>query len=366
MNLMRTPLFAKHQALGAQFVDFGGWEMPLQYRGIREEHQAVRTRVGLFDVSHMGRIAIEGPDAEAFMDYVAANKIAGKPAHSATYTVLCSSTGGCVDDTIIYCIDPHHYFMIANASNRQKDLAHLQENAQKFNVNIIPCFENEGILSIQGPEAGFIVSAIFHESKRFIKPMQFIETDYLGHKLFLSTTGYTGAGGFEIYAHNEILVSLWDVLLQYGAPHGIVPVGLGARNTLRLEMGYALYGHEIDDTIAPIESVAAWSVKLDKPDFLGKEALIALEHSSKKRAPCAVLLKDAGVMRDNYLLFKDGEQIGKITSGGYSPSLNQSIGLALTHTHFHAGQPVEVQIRKQMAAAEIVNIPFILSSKEAK
>lgn len=363
---MKTLLYAKHQALGAQFVDFGGWEMPLQYHGIREEHLAVRSRVGIFDVSHMGRIAIDGPDAEAFMDYISANKIQGKKAGSATYTVMCSSTGGCVDDTIIYCIDPQHYFMIANAANRQKDLSHLQEQAKNFNVKVIPCYENEGIIAIQGPEAGSIVSSIFHDSQQLSKPMQFIETEYLGHKLFLSTTGYTGAGGFEVYAPNEILESLWDAFFLYGAPHGIVAAGLGARNTLRLEMGYALYGHEIDDTIAPTESVAAWSVKLDKPDFLGKASLVELEHSKDKRSALGVLLKEPGVMRDNYPLFKEGAEIGKITSGGYSPTLNQSIGLALVQGHLQVGNPVEVQIRKQRTAAEIVNIPFILSSKEVK
>lgn len=358
---MKTVLYPKHQALGAHFVDFGGWEMPLQYQGIREEHLAVRTRVGLFDVSHMGRIAVEGPDAEAFMDYVAANKIAGRKEYSATYTVLCSSTGGCVDDTIIYCIDRQHYFMIANAANRQKDLLHLQERAKDFNVKVIPCYENEGILAIQGPEAGTVVAAIFPDSSRLNKPMQFMETMRLGHKMYLSTTGYTGAGGVEIYAPNEALEELWDRLMQYGTPHGIVPVGLGARNTLRLEMGYALYGHEIDDTIAPTESVAAWSVKLDKPDFFGKASLMALEHSPTKRSAHAVLLKDPGVMRDNYPLFKEGEEIGKITSGGFSPTLNQSIGLALTRGHLQVGSPVEVQIRKQLNAAEVVTIPFIHS-----
>lgn len=363
---MKTTLYSKHQSLEAQFVDFGGWEMPLQYHGIREEHMAVRNRVGLFDVSHMGRIAIEGPDAEAFMDYVSANKIAGKKENSATYTVLCSSSGGCVDDTIVYCIDPQHYFIIANAVNREKDLQHLQERAKDYNVRIIPLYDHEGVLAIQGPEAKLVITAVFPESYQLDKPMRFMVVDYHGTKLYLASTGYTGAGGFELYAPNEIIEVLWDAMMQFGTPHGIVPAGLGARNTLRLEMGYALYGHEIDDTIAPTESVAAWSVKLDKSDFFGKSSLTALEHSSNKRSAYAVLLKDPGVIRDNYSLFKEGTEIGKITSGGYSPTLNRSIGLALVHGHLQMGSPVEIQIRKQMHAAEVVSIPFIHSSKEVK
>lgn len=362
---MKTPLYPKHQSLGAQFVDFGGWEMPLQYKSILEEHKAVRARVGLFDVSHMGRIAIEGPDAEAFMDYVSTNKISGKKENSAIYTVLSSSTGGCVDDTIVYCIDQQHYFMVANAANRQKDLQHLLERAKNFNVQIIPKFE-DGILALQGPEAKFVIASVFPNTNVPDKPMRFIEVIYNDVKLYLSSTGYTGAGGFELYAPSTILESLWDSLIRYGTPHGILPAGLGARNTLRLEMGYALYGHEIDDSIAPTESVAAWSVKLDKPDFFGKSALVALEHSPNKRSACAVLLKDSGVIRDNYLIFKEGEAIGKITSGTYSPSLNKSIGLALIQGHLQVGSEIEIQIRKQMHAAEVVSIPFVHSYKEIK
>lgn len=360
---MKTALYEKHRGSGARFVDFSGWEMPLYYRGINEEHLAVRTRAGLFDVSHMGRISIEGPDAEAFMDYLSANKIKGKKELSATYTVLCSSGGGCVDDTIIYRIDSERFFMVANAANRQKDLGHLQEYSKNYKVAITPRFENEGILAIQGPASAAIVGAIFPGS-RSLTHMHFIETTYLEHRLFLSRTGYTGADGFELYAPNEILESLWDLLMQYGVPHGILPVGLGARNTLRMEMGYALYGHEIDETIAPTESVAAWSVKQDKQDFLGKSALVALEKSHTKRSEFGIVLKDPGVIRDDYLLFKDGEEVGKVTSGCYSPTLKQSIGLILCHKHMQPGYPVKVQIRKQFCDAEVVDLPFILSPKE--
>lgn len=356
---MKTLLYDKHQALGAQFVDFGDWQMPLQYRGIREEHDAVRKRVGVFDVSHMGRIAIEGPDAEIFMDYVSANKISGKQSWSVTYTLLCRSDGTCVDDTLVYCIDPQHYFIVANASNRQKDLVHLQNAAKDYTVSIIPYYNEEGILALQGPASEHVISAIFPESRALDRPMRLTQSQYQGVKVYISSTGYTGESGFEVYAPSEVLEQLWDEMLQRGAPHGILPVGLGARNTLRLEMGYALYGHEIDSSVAATESVAAWSVKLDKPDFIGRTALIKLEGSQVKRFSSALHLLDPGVLRDNYLLFKQDQLIGRVTSGGYSPTLNRSIGLALTDTPLQIGDLIQVQMRGKMGVAEVVKTPFI-------
>ncbi|MBA3238208.1 MAG: glycine cleavage system aminomethyltransferase GcvT [Parachlamydiaceae bacterium] len=359
---MKTILYDRHKALGAQFVDFGGWEMPLQYTGILQEHAAVRTKVGLFDVSHMGRISIEGDDAELFLDYLSANKISGKKEGSATYTVLCTSTGGSVDDTIIYCIDKNHYFMIANASNRQKDLAHLQSHAKEFKVSIYPSYENEGILAIQGPASRDLIYKIFPEGRELKKPMHFLKVLYKNHELFLSATGYTGESGFELYASNEIIPELWDLLLKEGSTNGIVPVGLGARNTLRLEMGYALYGHEISDTIAPTESVARWSVKLDKQNFLGKEALVTLENAYEKRFAYGIVLLEPGVARDNYLLYQKGIEIGIVSSGSFSPTLTCSIALAVSHVPLELEEKVEIKIREHFCAAKIVHIPFLTNS----
>ncbi len=356
---MKTVLYDQHKALGAQFVDFGDWQMPLQYTGILQEHTAVRTKVGLFDVSHMGRIAIEGTDAERFIDSLSANKIVGKKNLTATYTVLCSDAGTAIDDTIVYRIDQTHYFMIANAANRQKDLAHLQRYSKAFNVSIIPHYDEEGILAIQGPLAKNIITRLFPESHSLEKAMHFMEIFFREKKFFLSTTGYTGAGGYEIYAPLTLIEILWDLLLTEGTPEKILPAGLGARNTLRLEMGYALYGHEIDDSIAPTESVAAWCVKLDQRDFLGKLALVDLENSSAKRFACGIVLIDPGVARDGYLIFQNGEEIGKVTSGTFSPTLNQSIALAMTRKPLNPSDSVEVQIRNRFCAAKVTQIPFI-------
>jgi aminomethyltransferase len=307
----------------------------------------------------MGRIAIEGDDAELFLDYLAANKIAEKKDNTATYSVFCAPNGTCVDDSIIYCIDRTRYFMIANAANRQKDVDHLLSYAKNYRVSIIPRFNEEGILAIQGPAAIPLVHSLFPESQQLLKPMQLMEVDDQGCKMYLSTTGYTGASGFEIYAPNRAIPRLWEHILKIGASHGILPVGLGARNTLRLEMGYALYGHEIDDTIAPTESITRWSVKLDKPDFLGKSALVELEKAPTCRCAYGVMLLEPGVMRDHYLVFREGIEIGKVTSGGYSPTLEKSIGLILSQIPLNLGERIDVQIRGRLCSAQVVKIPFI-------
>jgi aminomethyltransferase len=310
----------------------------------------------------MGRISVKGHDAELFFDYLSANKISGKKEGSATYAVLCNSEGKTVDDTIIYCVDKTHYFMIANASNRQKDLAHLQSHSKSFNVSVTPSYENEGILAIQGPDSKELIYKIFPEGRQLEKPMHFMQVRYKNNELFLSATGYTGECGFELYAPNEIIPELWDLLLQEGVPNGIVPVGLGARNTLRLEMGYALYGHELSDTIAPTESVARWSVKLDKQNFLGKEALVALENADEKRFAYGIVLLEPGVARDNYLLYQKGKEIGFLTSGGFSPTLNCSIALALSCVPLKLEDQVEIKIRERYCAAKVVHIPFLTNS----
>ncbi|MBA3603624.1 MAG: glycine cleavage system aminomethyltransferase GcvT [Parachlamydiaceae bacterium] len=356
---MKTILYDLHKSLGAQFVDFGGWEMPLQYIGILQEHAAVRAKIGLFDVSHMGRIGIEGPDAERFIDYLSSNKIAGKKELTATYTVLCSEKGTAIDDTIIYRINNSHFFIIANASNRQKDLDHLLRYSKDFKVSIIPYFNDEGILAVQGPLSKNLITRLFPEGKQLEKVMHFMKIPFRNRTIFLSSTGYTGAGGYEIYAPLTLITELWELLLKEGIPEGIVPVGLGARNTLRLEMGYALYGHEIDDTISPTESVAAWCVKLDQRDFLGKSALLALESSEKKRFSYGIVLTAPGVARDTYLLFKEGQEIGKVTSGAFSPTLNKSICLVMTQRLLNLGDHVEVQIRNRRCPAEVTKIPFL-------
>lgn len=352
--MRRTALYERHIALGAKIVPFSGWEMPLHYpRGILHEHHAVRNAAGLFDVSHMGRIAIDGPAAEAFVDTLSTNRIAGRPDLSATYTVWTNEQGGSVDDLIVYKQDANHFFVIANASNRDKDLAHLQQHAKHFNVSIRDCFANEGILALQGPLAMQLAKTAIPEIYSLasaLTPHHFLVTQ----DLILSGTGYTGSGGCEIFAPTSRIIALWDQLLKAGAE----PTGLGARDTLRLEMGYALYGHELSDSIAPIESIAAWTVKWDR-DFLGKMALQKLE--PKKRHAYGVALQDKGIAREGYLVFKGNRQIGSVTSGGFAPSLNKAIALILVEESLSAGDQLEIQIRNQRAQATVMQLPFFHS-----
>lgn len=359
---MKTVLYDRHQALGARLIDFCGWEMPVSYKGIVQEHNAVRQAAGLFDVSHMGRILVQGQRAEAFLDFISTNKIKGKQDGSATYTVLCNAQGFCVDDVIIYRENKDSFFLVVNASNRDKDLAHLKNEGSFFNVTIQDRFSEDGILALQGPLAEKILSRFFPVAAQ-LKPMHFISVDDDGTPLILSRTGYTGAGGFEIYAPNRIIARWWDALLEAGRDDGIVPVGLGARDTLRLEMGYALYGHEISETIAPIESVAEWAVKLDKEDFLGKQALIKLDESGDKRREYGIILTEPGVAREGYEIFQDGRRIGTVTSGTFSPSLQQPIAIILVNTPLSEDEIVQVQIRQNQCKAKVVKLPFIRGNK---
>lgn len=339
-------------------VEFGGWEMPLQYQGIIPEHHNVRQRVGLFDVSHMGQIEVSGPEAEPFLDYLCTNRISGKPDFSAIYTVLPSANGGSIDDAIIYKQNRNLLFVVCNASNREKDLRHIQHEAKSFRVSIKDHFQEKGILAIQGPMALAIVNQLFPEAAN-LKTMHFCLVPYRGEEVILSCTGYTGAGGFEIYLSNALLPNLWDELLKMGIPYGIMPVGLGARDTLRLEMGYALYGHEITDTIAPTESVSAWTVKWDKGDFLGKSALESLEKNPKKRSEYGAILIEPGIARAGYEVSMEGQVIGTVTSGTHSPTLNQAIAIILVDRHLEDGAFVEIKIRDRKCKAEVTRLPFI-------
>lgn len=344
---MRTPLYGRHVQLGAKIVDFAGWEMPLQYSSILLESRQVRQEAGIFDVSHMGRISIEGKDSEKFLDYLSTNLIAGKKELSATYTVWCSQNGGAVDDLIIYKIDSEHFFVICNAANREKDFAHLVKESKPFDVTLKDHFEREGIIAVQGPLALPLVQKIIPEVKD-LKPMRFLRLN----NLIVAGTGYTGAGGCEIYAPQEKIIELWDAFTN----SGVIPAGLGARDALRLEKGYALYGHELSDEIAPTESVAAWAVRLEKPTFLGKEALLNLKN---KRSQWGILLEDKAIARAGHEVYLEGKKIGTVTSGTFSPTLERGIAIVLSEIPLTAGSEVTVPIRNKHAKAKVATLPFV-------
>ena len=355
---MRTILFDRHCALGAKMVDFAGWEMPIHYKGIISEHVAVRENVGLFDVSHMGRILIKGPDAERFLDFLSTNKILGKAIGTVTYTLWSNSEGGCVDDVLIYRENKEQFFVIVNAINRDQDLKHLIQHGQFYDVTIQDFFDTEGILSLQGPKSNALIKEIFPESEN-LKKMHFLSTSYRGNSIILSATGYTGAEGFEIYAPQEAITQLWDEFLIKGQAYQLEPVGLGARDTLRLEMGYALYGHEISDRIAANESVAAWAVKWDK-QFLGKEALEKIEKN--KRFAYGILLLDKRIAREHDDVLFEEKKIGHVTSGTYSPSLGQAIAMVLVDKSLNEGTLVALRIRQSLIQGKVVSLPFYQKS----
>lgn len=350
---MKTELYESHVALGGKMVDFAGWEMPIQYEGIIAEHQAVRESVGIFDVSHMGRVLIQGRDAERLLDFLSVSEISKKPDLTATYTVWCNENGGCVDDLIVYKFSSRDYFVVVNASNREKDLAHILKNTHGFEVQITDRYQQEGILAIQGPRAKEVVGSLFPKAV-LIKPMHLLPLKYLGDEVIVASTGYTGSGGYEIFSSHATIHKLWDIFIE----RGVKPIGLGARDTLRLEMGYALYGHEISETICPNESVSAWTIKGDKKDFLGKKALEKIEKNKDKRSEFGIILQGPGIAREGYEVFFDGKKIGSVTSGTFSPSLNQSIALILVNEPLYEGDLVDVQIRKNQVKGKVVKLPF--------
>jgi len=355
-----TALAKTHREMGAKMVPFSGWEMPLQYESVVKEHLQVREKVGIFDVSHMGRIDISGKDAEKLLTYLSTNQIAGKQDGSCTYTVWCHENGGCVDDLIVYRIDQKSFFVIVNAGNREKDLEHLKKYAQEYDVQVKERYEDHGILAIQGPWAKKLLLDLLPDVEQ-LKMMRFKSVNAFGEEFFLANAGYTGSGGFEVYGSDHVIVKLWNYIFDERKAFDPKPVGLGARDTLRLEMGLALYGHEIDDEIAPNESVCDWVIKWKKDDFLGKKSLLQLEESGKKRFEHGITLIDRGIVREGAEVWLNQQKIGRVTSGTYSPSLQKAIAIVLIDRNLAIGEKVQVMVREKKLQAQIVQLPFIKS-----
>jgi aminomethyltransferase len=351
---MKTDLYQRHVDLAAKIVDFSGWEMPIQYAGIIAEHQAVRTAAGIFDVSHMGRITIEGPGAEALLDYLSTNLIKGRPDLTATYTCWCRENGTTVDDLIVYKINSQKFYLIVNAGNREKDLNHLLSYAGDYDVKVTSHYDIDGIIALQGPQAPAIMSSLFPQAGD-MKPMRCFLTEYAGTDIAISTTGYTGEKGYEIAGPKEAIRLLWDALIA----KGVTPIGLGARDTLRLEMGYALYGHELSDSISPIESISRWTVKEDQHDFVGKDAL-----KNYKRHTYAIQMTGPGIARQDYPVYLGDTQIGVVTSGTMSPTLNKAVAIILVDRTLSPSQALDIEIRGRKVPAEVVKTPFIKQEKK--
>jgi aminomethyltransferase len=360
-TLKRTPLFERHKALGARLVEFGGWEMPVQYSGILDEHRAVRERAGLFDVSHMGEFRVDGPGALDFLQSLVPNDVARLVDNQALYTQLCNERGGTVDDLLIYRLGEGHYQAVVNAGTTQKDWDWFTRHAAgRGGVTLTNVSDETGLLALQGPRAADILRGLAAVPADDIAYYHFRPGVVAGVDCLISRTGYTGEDGFELYCSADRVADLWDALLEAGKPQGLLPAGLGARDTLRLEAGYALYDHELNDEITPLEAGLGWSVKLNKAeDFVGKAALQEEKANGLRRKLVGLYPSDRGIPREHYAILRDGEKIGEVTSGTIGPTLGRPA--ALGYVPVGAAQPgtqLAVEIRGKPVAAAVVPLPF--------
>ncbi|MFN7684410.1 MAG: glycine cleavage system aminomethyltransferase GcvT [Oligoflexia bacterium] len=368
-KLRQTALYPEHVRLGGRLIDFGGWELPVQYSGVLDEHLSCRKAAGLFDVSHMGEVHVEGPDAEAYLNDLLTNNVSKVAIGQAQYSVMCQDNGGCVDDLIIYRRAEDRFLVVVNASNDDKDFAWMRQVLSRKGYRCTLSHEsaNYSQIAIQGPRAAEILQKITPNDLRTIKTYWFAEGKICGTiPAILARTGYTGEDGFEVYVSWEKGPEVWRALLEAGTPLGLKPCGLGARDTLRLEMKYPLYGHELGEMIHPLDAGLGWVTKLDKPnEFIGKAALVAAKTAGIRRTLVGLKMLDRGIPRQGYaVLDTDGARtLGEVTSGTQSPSLNQAIAIAFVPVEFAAtGTRVTVDIRGAKVAAEVVPTPFLKRS----
>ncbi len=359
--LRKTPLNEIHRASKAKMVDFGGWDMPVQYSGLVDEHNTVRRAVGLFDVSHMGEIDIRGPEAEKLVDYVSTNAAARLKIGQAQYSGLLYENGGFVDDILVHKVAPNHFFLCVNSSNQEKDFLHISAQVAQHDWECETELSSDRYaqIAIQGPYAKTVLQTLTPFDLNTIRYYWFTDHEVSGVPARIAHTGYTGEDGFEIYVDPAQAPHIWNTLLAAGEPFGIKPCGLGARNTLRLEAKMALYGHEIDASINPFEADLAWIVKMDKGDFVGRAALAQVQESGVRRKLTGFEMQGRGIGRDGYGVLVDGHPAGWVTSGSPSPTLNKNIGLCyLPIAQAHPGRTIEIQIRNQPVEAQTVETPF--------
>ncbi len=360
-RLKRTPLYDEHRALGARLVEFSGWEMPVQYSGILEEHRAVRERAGLFDVCHMGEFGVEGPGALDFLQGLVPNNVARLADGQALYTQICNEQGGTLDDLLIYRLGDQRYMTVVNAGTMESDWAWFtQQSAGHADVTLTNNSAETGLIALQGPRAREILRPLTTTDLDAIAYYHFADGTVANISCLISRTGYTGEDGFELYCASGDAVALWRALLTAGAPHGLIPAGLGARDTLRLEAGYCLYGHELNEQTSPLEAGLGWSVKLEKGhDFIGREALLAQKQQGLPRKLVGIELRDRGVPRAGYAILREGATIGELTSGTVGPTLGTAIGMGYVSPQDAAlGNEIAIDIRGKAVPAAIVALPF--------
>ena len=361
-TLRRTPLYEKHRALGAKMVPFAGWEMPIQYSGIVAEHRAVRGAAGLFDLSHMGEFYLEGANAGRVLDRLVSSDIAGLETGQARYGLVTNERGTIVDDVIVYRLAPERYMVVVNAANIDKDAAHMRRHLPS-DVRFFDGSLMTALIAPQGPRAARILSRVAGMNVDDLMPFGLAETKVAGNVATIARTGYTGEDGFEVFLRNEYAPAVWDALLEAGKDDGILPIGLGARDTLRLEARFSLYGNEIDETTNPIEAGLAWTCKLDK-EFLGRDAIAKVKEEGPSRR-IAGLAVDGGVARHGHTVTDKGREIGAVTSGTYGPTVEKNIALAYVPVPLSkVGTALAVRIREKDVPATVVKTPFY--RREAK
>ncbi len=356
----QTSLYPIHKKYNARMIPSGGWEMPVQYTGIIDEHLAVREKAGLFDVSHMGEIYIEGDRALEAVQHLTVNDASTLPVWAVQYSAMTNSEGGLVDDITVFRMAPDRYMFCVNASNAEKDLRWIEANARSFpGVKVIDRSRETALLALQGPRAEAVLGNLCYCDLEGLDHYRFTTTNLAGIETVVSRTGYTGEDGFELFIPAEFGPDLWEELMDVGEPEGLKPCGLGAQDTLRLEMGYALYGNDIDETTTPLEGRLGWITKLDSGDFIGRDVLLRQKEEGVSVRLAAFELVGRGVPRAGCKVFQGEEEVGTVTSGTMSPSLKKGIGLAyLPRDLAKTGSSLHIGIRDRLVEAVVVKLPF--------
>jgi aminomethyltransferase len=363
--MKRTRLFDSHKKWNARMIEFFGWEMPVEYKGIIDEHMAVRTLAGLFDVSHMGEIVVRGRDALAFVQYLTPNDASRLAPGQVQYTALMTPEGTFVDDMLVYCIGPDGYFLVVNASNADKDYAWIADHARGFAVKAENRSDAHSQLALQGPEAMSLLQKLTSLDLAAMKSFHFAFGKVAGVEALVSRTGYTGEDGFEIYTLDPNPGVVWDAILEKGAARGVMPIGLGARDTLRLEAKLMLYGNDISDKTTVLEADLKWICKFEKGDFLGKAVLEKQLAEGVRRKIAGFEMTDRGIARPHYPVFAGGTRVSEVSSGTFAPFLKKSIGLAyLPIEHAAVGTEIGIGIRDKVVKAKVVPTPFYRREKK--
>lgn len=357
MELKRTPLFQTHAALGARMVEFGGWEMPVQYSGILEEHRAVRNAAGIFDIDHMGQFRVRGGDALPFLQRMMSSDLATLEVNAAKYALMCYADGGVVDDTFNYRFEGE-WMVVVNASNREKDFAWLNAHAVNFDVALTDISDDFYMLALQGPKAEAVLQRLESTDLSTLRYHHALKLPMDGKEGIVARTGYTGEDGFELFLPVQMGKHVWDVILEKGKDEGVVPIGLGARDSLRFEAKFPLYGHEIDAETNPLEAALGWACDLNKK-FIGRDAILKQKLEGLKKKLVGFEMTERGIPRNGYAIVRDNKTVGHVTTGMFAPTLEKNIGLGFVNPELaKIGTELQIVIRGKPTKAQVIKTPF--------